>query len=127
MDKTATLDDKIEEAPVKNQANLGPGEIKSLLEKNLKWSQIIYEQNRKINRKLMWMAVGNWLKILIIVVPIVLGVIYLPSFIKNLTSKYGAYLPGKTNVTGGGNSVNDVLKLLPLDQSQLDKIKAMLK
>ena len=51
--------------------------LKELIEKNLKWSQIIYEQNRKLNGKLLWMAVSSWLKIFIILIPLVAAGIFL--------------------------------------------------
>ena len=65
---------------------------KELMEKNLKWSQIIYEQNRKINHKLMWAAIFGWLRLLIILVPLALAVWYLPPLVKDVWKQYGGLL-----------------------------------
>lgn len=75
--------------------------VQSLLEKNLKWSQLIYEQNRKIKRRLTLMAVGNYLRLFMILAPLILAVIYLPPLIEKLLATYGGLLG---NVTGGGGS-----------------------
>lgn len=103
--------------------------IKELLEKNLKWSQIIYEQNRKINSKLMWSAIASWIRILLIVVPIILLTYFLPPFIKNLQNTYGGLLGGKTTTTvaPSANSIDQLLKILPLDPAKQEQIKALLK
>lgn len=102
--------------------------IKELLEKNLKWSQIIYEQNRKINNKLMWSAVGNWFRILLIVVPLILAVWFLPPVVKDLKNKYSDLLGGKTATsTPNPNSFEQFLKILPLDSAKQEQLKALLK
>ncbi len=49
--------------------------IKGLLEKNLKWSQIIYEQNRRLQQAMTWMLIGNWIRLFILLL-IVLFVIF---------------------------------------------------
>ncbi|OGH90226.1 MAG: hypothetical protein A2537_01985 [Candidatus Magasanikbacteria bacterium RIFOXYD2_FULL_36_9] len=101
---------------------------KELLEKNLKWSQIIYEQNRKINGKLMWIAVGSWFKVLLIAVPLILAIWFLPPVVKDLQSKYGGLLGGKTSTsTTNVGSFDQLLKMLPLDPAKQEQLKALLK
>src|SRR3989338_6137690 len=102
--------------------------IKELLEKNLKWSQIIYEQNRKINNKLMWSAIGSWFRILLIAVPLILAVWFLPPIIQGLQSTYGSLLGGGTTVNKtNSTSIDQLLKMLPLDQAKQEQLKALLK
>jgi hypothetical protein len=101
--------------------------LKELMEKNLKWSQIIYEQNRKINNKLLWSAAANWLRLLVIVVPIILAFIFLPPLLKNVWSQYGDLL-GKAPVSNSKqNSLENLLKLFNLDPAQQEQLKALLK
>ena len=101
--------------------------LKELIEKNLKWSQIIYEQNRKINNKLLWSAVANWLRLLVIVVPIILAFIFLPPLLKKAWSQYGDLL-GNAPATGAKqNSFENVLKLFNLDPAQQEQLKTLLK
>lgn len=101
---------------------------KELLEKNLKWSQIIYEQNRKINGKLMWIAIGSWFKILLIAVPLILAIWFLPPVVKDLQNKYGGLLGGKTSDDkNSASSFDQLLKILPLDPAKQEQLKALLK
>src|SRR3990167_10262362 len=99
--------------------------LKELLEKNLKWSQIIYEQNRKINNKLLWSAVANWLRLLIIVVHFILAIIYLPAIIKNFKDQYMNFLGASQS--GKASSVEDIINLLPINSAERERVKALLK
>jgi len=102
--------------------------IKELLEKNLKWSQIIYEQNRKINNKLMWSAVASWLRTFLILIPLILAILFLPAFIRGLQDTYGSLLGNKTtSVTPNINSIEQLLKILPLDPAKQEQLKMLLK
>lgn len=114
--------------PVKDTSPLA---LRELLEKNLKWSQIIYEQNRKINNKLLWSAIAEWLRLFIILVPLAIVIwgawAFLPQ-IKNVYSQYNELLQlSPTSLNSGSNSsVQDLIKLLPLNPSQQEQLKGML-
>lgn len=82
-----------------------PSGLKELIEKNIKWSQVIYEQNKKIKRRLTLMVFGNYLRLIIILTPIIFGIIYLPPLIQKLFENYG----GVFESVGGKQG-------LPLDQ-----------
>lgn len=102
--------------------------LKELIEKNLKWSQIIYEQNRKINGKLMWMAIASWLKLFIILVPLILAILFLPPIVKDVWSRYGELLGMSAPKTGQtANSFDSVINLLNLDPAKQEQLKALLK
>jgi len=79
--------------------------LKELVEKNIKWSQVIYEQNKKIKSRLTWMVVGSYLRLAIIIIPIILALIYLPPLLKGVFSQYSSLLGG----LGGAPQVNDFL------------------
>lgn len=102
-------------------------DVRALLEKNLKWSQIIYEQNRKLNRKLIWSAVASWLPFIIIMVPIVFGLIYLPSIISNLQASYGQLFNQSKAGLPTNTSLKNVLDLLPINSVEREQLKAMIK
>ena len=67
-------------------------EIKELIEKNIKWSQVIYNQNKKIKHRMTMLVVGNYLRLLLIIVPIILGIIYLPALFGDMWQQYGSTL-----------------------------------
>ncbi len=117
--------------PDKNKSAPTPGHegvLKELIEKNLKWSQIIYEQNRKINSKLMWMAIASWVKLALILVPLILAIFFLPPLLKGVLSQYGELLgAGSVDSNQKMNSFDSVIKLLNLDPAKQEQLKALLK
>lgn len=62
--------------------------LKELIEKNIKWSQVLYNQNRGIKRRLTMMVVGNYIRLFLILTPIILGIIFLPPFLSDIKEKY---------------------------------------
>jgi len=99
--------------------------LQSLVEKNNQWCQVIYEQNRKIKRRLTMMVVGNYLRLFIIVAPIVLAIIYLPPLIEKFLATYGGLLGNLTGggsgapaIFGGGLPLQDILSQIKPEQIQ---------
>jgi len=62
--------------------------LKELIEKNIKWSQVLYHQNKAINRRITFMAIGGYIRLALILIPIILGLIYLPPIINEMLDKY---------------------------------------
>ena len=116
----------VESKAVPNNDHVG---IKELLEKNLKWSQIIYEQNRKINSKLLWMNITSWVRVLVILAPLVAGILFLPTLYKKFQERYGFLLPSNARPTAQQppSSVEEMLKVLPLTDAQKAQLRGMLK
>jgi len=83
-------------------------EIKKLLEKNLQLTQEVYKMTKSIKSFVIWQRIFGLLKILIIVVPIVLGIIYLPPLIKDLINQYQSILDIGSVV--GDSNMSDLLK-----------------
>jgi hypothetical protein len=52
----------------------------ALVEKNIQWTQIIYEQNKKIQRRLTFLVIGNYIRLLLVFIPIIIGILYLLPF-----------------------------------------------
>jgi len=74
-------------------------EIKKLLEENLRLAAETHKMVKKIKSYMFWQNVWNFLKILIIVVPIIIGIIYLPPLLKGVFQQYQSLL-------GGGDGLN---------------------
>lgn len=66
--------------------------LEDLIEKNIKLSEIILAQSTKIKRRITLLVVGDYLKLLVIIAPIVVAVIYLPPIFKQVMSQYGELL-----------------------------------
>jgi hypothetical protein len=104
-------------------------DLKELIEKNLKWSQIIYEQNRKINNKLLWAAIASWIRTALILIPIILGILFLPSLLKGVWSQYSELLGSSDNTTTTEKTArfDSILKFFNLDPAKQEQLKAILK
>jgi len=89
--------------------------LKELIEKNIKWSQVIYEQNRKINRRLTWLVVGSYLRLAIIIIPLILAVIFLPPLLEQLWAQYSGMLGG---LGGGTSQLNNIFSQISGEQIQ---------
>lgn len=84
--------------------------LTELIEKNIKWAQVIYNQNKKIQRRLSWMVFGSYFKLFLILVPLILGIIYLPPILSDFFTQY-------KQVFGGGNhTFSDYLEILKQTQ-----------
>ncbi|PIT88055.1 MAG: hypothetical protein COU29_03515 [Candidatus Magasanikbacteria bacterium CG10_big_fil_rev_8_21_14_0_10_36_32] len=130
--------DKKNETEVKEKKEVMENEenLRELLEKNLKWSQIIYEQTRRLNRQLFWNSIFGWVKLIIIIAPLVVGVWYFWPSIKNVQQQYVDIIELMNNTTSSLNNgkvqidnstVDKILKMLPLNSGMEEQFKAMIK
>lgn len=68
-------------------ASLGSEDIKSLIQENLRLNKEMYEMLKVVKRHAAWQKVFGFLKLLIILVPVVLGILYLPPILQEGISK----------------------------------------
>jgi len=85
--------------------------LRELIEKNIKWSQVVYEQNRRISRRLAMMVVGNYLRLLLIIVPIILGIIYLPPIFEEFFSQYQQLFGQESGINVSSDLLRDAVEL----------------
>lgn len=81
-------------------------DFKKLLKKNLELTEEIYKMTKKIKRFVNFQQVMSLVYFLIIVVPIVLGIIYLPPLLNNYINQYKEIL----GIPGGEINILDLLK-----------------
>ncbi len=118
------------EVDKKNAEPVTLEKINELLTNNLKWSQIIYEQSRKINRKLFWSSFFDYLKVAVILIPIIIGFFYLLPGINNLlraADVFSGVDVCKEGTVQQGAFLDALLKQLPFDQAKKEQLKALLK
>lgn len=82
LDKTIKNDKN--KAVVDNINNKSIQELKDLLQENLELTKEVRAMVDHINRYVAWQRIFGILKVLIILVPIILGIIYLPPLFKDL-------------------------------------------
>ncbi len=73
--------------------------IIALLEKQQVLLEVIEKQNKKIGRHIFWMTVGGYVRILLVIIPIVLAVIFLPPLLKDVTKQYQELLGVKNSAS----------------------------
>jgi len=95
-------------------------DIKKLLEKNLELTEDIHEMTKKIKSYILWQKVFSIIKILIILVPIILGIIYLPPLLRDVFDQYRELL----NIGGTGLDLQGLLggQSADVDIQQIQKI-----
>lgn len=123
-----TIEEKINKTPdrpaaVPTARQADVSTPRDLLEKNLKWSQIIYEQNRRIGRILLWSAVARWLIVLLLAAPLVVGAVV----IYRNWQTYRCLWRGQTCPAASPTGWDQLIKLLPLDATQREQLKAISK
>ena len=104
--------------------------LKDLLEKNIRWSQAIYEQNKKILRRIFWSSIFTWIKVFITIVFVVVAVFYASSWYRSLQKKY-PFIFGSTTkhatTSTPSSSTDEFLKVLPISDAQREQLKALIK
>lgn len=86
-------------------------EMRELLRKNLEMTEEVYHIVKKVNRTLVWQQVFGFVKILIIVVPLIIGLIYLPPLLSGVIEQYQELL-GPTSA-GQSSGLEGLKNLLP--------------
>ena len=86
-------------------------EIKQLLEKNLALTQEIHGMTKKIRSYIKFQRMVSIFYLLIIVIPIILSIIYLPPLLKNYIGLYQGMLGGDSgNNSNIQSPINKFLK-----------------
>jgi len=95
----------------KQTSNGSNQNIEELLKQNLEITRDLQERVQKIHNFIKWQRIFGVLKVLIIVVPLILSIIYLPAILKNVITPYQELLGGTQdfNSAGGGFNINSLL------------------
>lgn len=85
-------------------------DIRSILEENNRLLKEVKAGNTRLERYLRWNRIWSFLRLLIIVIPIILGIIFLKPYVKNAFSEYRELL-GSPSADGVNQSL-DILDQL---------------
>lgn len=70
-------------------------DIRGLLEENIKISKQILASTEKTRKQMRWAQVWAFLRLLIILVPIILAILYIPPFLNKLSETFGKLYGGE--------------------------------
>ncbi len=65
-----------------------PADLLARIEESIAWSKKVVEGQTRIQRYLFWAVIGNFFRLAIIVVPIVLAILYLPPLLKDFSQQF---------------------------------------
>ena len=97
------------------------GQVKELLEKNLALTKEIHKMVGQIKRHINFQKVISFIYLLLIIVPIILGFIFLPPLLSGYIKEYQDLLGTDANLNNAGNTLNDLKAGLPANLQNLLK------
>ncbi len=68
--------------------------IENLLKESLKMNQEMRWMIRRINTYVAWQRIFGWLKVLLILIPLIIGFIYLPPLFQDLYQRAISFMSG---------------------------------
>ncbi len=75
-------------------------DLRRMVEKNLKLTEDLHEKVKKINRFVVWSQIMGFIKIVLILGPIIIGIIFLPPLLKDVFKEYRQILEAGTGAAG---------------------------
>jgi hypothetical protein len=112
--------------------DVGLKKLEEKLDKQFALSEKIFEQNRKIRRRLTMFVVASYLKLALILIPLILAAIFLPPLIKPVIEQYQSVVDLSSTVSGsktsgGKTPVDASLVQQALNNLSADQIKEISK
>lgn len=93
--------------------------LHGLIEKNIKWSQVIYNQNKKIKHRLTMIVIGNYLRLFLLFAPIIFGILYWPE----ISASFNQYLNQYLGAGSQSFNLTNLLHSAQIDPSQLQNLQ----
>ena len=97
--------------PEEKQKDSTHEDMKKLIEQNIELTKKILKLSKKNHGILRWQHFFGFLRILLIIIPIVLGLIYLPPFLETIVESYQSFL-----------GLNETIEYIKPSNIDLDKI-----
>jgi hypothetical protein len=76
-----------------------------LIRKNLEVSEEILSLTKYIKRYVFWRRIMTWVKLFLIVIPVILAVVYLPPFLQEVSVSIQEFMSNFTNIQNLPNSL----------------------
>lgn len=88
-------------------------ELRRDVRKLMAWSQIIHQQNKAIKRRLTWMAINSYIRLVLWLAPLILLAIYVPRWINEFREtansiKSGQFITSSTIWNGAEASLDQL-------------------
>ena len=70
-------------------------DIKELLEENIRLSKAVLASTEKTRKYMRWMRAMAYLRVLLIAIPLILAILYIPPFLGKLSETFGSLYGGE--------------------------------
>lgn len=67
-------------------------DLEKMIKSQIEWSEINYSMLKRISRMVFWGQVAGWIKLLMIVVPIIFGILYLKPVVEKFIDVFSPYV-----------------------------------
>lgn len=81
-------------------------QMEKLVEENLRLTREIYKMTKKINSFVVWSRIFGFLKVLLIIAPIILGIMYLKPILNLFGNAFAPYKELLNMGSEGGSGIN---------------------
>ena len=89
------------------------GGLAARVEYSIQLSEKLLEDNKKIKLRITMMTIGSYLRLVLFLAPIVIGIIYLPPIFKDIFEQYKSIINMGVNPAGiPSEQINNFLELL---------------
>jgi len=72
--------------------------LERLMQKNIEMTEEILDVSRKTKKYIFWGNVSGWLKILLIIAPLIIAIVYLPPILKDAFKQIQTLISGDINL-----------------------------
>lgn len=69
-------------------------ELRALLEQSIALSTQVLSEQETIKRRLRLMVIGSYVRLFVILIPLILGIIYLPALLEKIIEEYNGLFRG---------------------------------
>jgi len=83
-------------------------QIKKLLEENVEYSKEIYHLSLKVKKYIFWGRIMSMIQLLFILVPLIIGIIYLPPLIGDFFTNFSG--TGAAGGAGASTGLNGIFE-----------------
>lgn len=88
-------------------------ELRRDVRKLMAWSQIIHQQNKAIKRRLTWMTISSYIRLMLWLAPLILLAIYVPRWVQEMREtmnsvKSGQFITSSTIWNGAEASLDQI-------------------
>lgn len=96
-------------------------DLVDLLKENIKLSKAILKNTTDTANAMKWMKIMSFMRILLIIIPLILAILYIPPFLESIIGNFSQFY--------GGEQLNilDQFKNLNPSSINLDEVKNILK